>query len=380
MSGPLRKHHPLLKVVNHSVIDLPVPSNISVMWNFGSLLGLCLVSQILTGLFLAMHYTADVNLAFSSVAHICRDVNYGWLLRNLHANGASFMFICLYMHIGRGRYYGSYFYAETWNIGVKLLVLTMATAFLGYVLPWGQMSFWGATVITNLFSAIPYLGPDLVQWLWGGFSVDNATLTRFFAFHFFLPFMIAGVSVVHLLFLHQTGANNPTGVAGDVDKVPFHAYFSYKDVVGFVVLLAGLVFIALFSPNLLTDPENYIPANPLVTPVHIQPEWYFLFAYAILRSIPNKLGGDVALAMSIVVLFFMPFVHSSRQTSHNFRPLAQVLFWLMVVNVLLLTWLGGQPVEYPYIFLGQAASVICFVNILLFIPIVGYVENKLLFS
>nr|BAC75504.1 cytochrome b [Branchiostoma belcheri] len=380
MFSPLRKHHPLLKVVNHSLIDLPVPSNISAWWNFGSLLGLCLISQILTGLFLAMHYTADVNLAFSSVAHICRDVNYGWLLRNLHANGASFMFICLYLHIGRGLYYGSYFYMETWNIGVVLLLLTMGTAFLGYVLPWGQMSFWGATVITNLASAIPYLGSELVQWLWGGFSVDNATLTRFFAFHFFLPFMIAGLAIVHLLFLHQTGANNPTGLVGDIDKVPFHTYFSYKDVVGFILMLSGLMFIVLFSPNLLTDPENYIPANPLVTPVHIQPEWYFLFAYAILRSIPNKLGGVVALAMSIFVLFFMPFVHSSRQASHAFRPLSQMVFWLMVVNVILLTWLGGQPVEYPYIFLGQVASVVYFTSILLLVPIVGYVENKLMFN
>nr|BAV13819.1 cytochrome b [Epigonichthys maldivensis] len=380
MAGPMRKHHPLLKVVNHSFVDLPVPSNISVWWNFGSLLGLCLVSQILTGLFLAMHYTADVNLAFSSVAHICRDVNYGWLLRNLHANGASFMFICLYCHIGRGLYYGSYFNVEAWNIGVVLLIMTMGTAFLGYVLPWGQMSFRGATVITNLASAIPYLGPELVQWLWGGFSVDNATLTRFFAFHFCFPFLIAGLAIVHLLFLHQTGANNPTGLVGDTDKVPFHTYFSYKDVVGFVVLFTGLVMVALFFPNLLTDPENYIPANPLVTPVHIQPEWYFLFAYAILRSIPNKLGGVVALAMSIFVLFFIPLLHMSRQTSNNFRPLAQILFWVIVINVLLLTWLGGQPVEYPYIFLGQVASFFYFFNLLLLIPIVGLVENELLFK
>nr|YP_001434576.1 cytochrome b [Asymmetron inferum]BAF76607.1 cytochrome b apoenzyme [Asymmetron inferum] len=379
MTGPMRKHHPLLKVVNHSLIDLPVPANISIWWNFGSLLGLCLVIQIMTGLFLAMHYTADVNLAFSSVAHICRDVNYGWLLRNLHANGGSFMFICLYLHLGRGMYYGSYFFLETWNIGVILLIMTMATAFLGYVLPWGQMSFWGATVITNLFSAIPYLGPSLVEWLWGGFSVDNATLTRFFAFHFFLPFLISGLAIVHLMFLHQTGANNPTGLVGDVDKVPFHAYFSYKDVVGFVILLAGLIMIALFSPNLLTDPENYIPANPLVTPVHIQPEWYFLFAYAILRSVPNKLGGVVALAMSVIIFFFLPMLHLSNQTSHNFRPLSQILFWFMVINALLLTWLGGQPVEYPYIMLGQVTSFLYFFTLLFMGPAIGLLENKLLF-
>nr|UWV31434.1 cytochrome b [Oreochromis niloticus] len=270
----LRKTHPLLKIANDALVDLPAPSNISVWWNFGSLLGLCLAAQILTGLFLAMHYTSDIATAFSSVAHICRDVNYGWLIRNMHANGASFFFICIYLHIGRGLYYGSYLYKETWNIGVILLLLTMMTAFVGYVLPWGQMSFWGATVITNLLSAVPYIGNSLVQWIWGGFSVDNATLTRFFAFHFLLPFIIAAATMVHLIFLHETGSNNPTGLNSDADKISFHAYFSYKDLLGFAILLIALISLALFSPNLLGDPDNFTPANPLVTPPHIKPEWY----------------------------------------------------------------------------------------------------------
>nr|UWV31432.1 cytochrome b [Oreochromis niloticus] len=270
----LRKTHPLLKIANDALVDLPAPSNISVWWNFGSLLGLCLAAQILTGLFLAMHYTSDIATAFSSVAHICRDVNYGWLIRNMHANGASFFFICIYLHIGRGLYYGSYLYKETWNIGVILLLLTMMTAFVGYVLPWGQMSFWGATVITNLLSAVPYIGNSLVQWIWGGFSVDNATLTRFFAFHFLLPFIIAAATMVHLIFLHETGSNNPTGLNSDADKISFHPHFSYKDLLGFAILLIALISLALFSPNLLGDPDNFTPANPLVTPPHIKPEWY----------------------------------------------------------------------------------------------------------
>nr|BDA81284.1 cytochrome b [Rhinogobius similis] len=291
----LRKTHPLLKIANDALVDLPAPSNISAWWNFGSLLGLCLIAQIATGLFLAMHYTSDIATAFSSVAHICRDVNFGWLIRNMHANGASFFFICIYLHIGRGLYYGSYLYKETWNIGVILLLLVMMTAFVGYVLPWGQMSFWGATVITNLLSAVPYVGGTLVQWIWGGFSVDNATLTRFFAFHFLFPFVILAATVLHLLFLHETGSNNPAGLNSDADKIPFHPYFSYKDLLGFAIMLLALTSLALFSPNYLGDPDNFTPANPLVTPPHIKPEWYFLFAYAILRSIPNKLGGVLVL-------------------------------------------------------------------------------------
>nr|BAN08261.1 cytochrome b [Hynobius lichenatus]BAN08262.1 cytochrome b [Hynobius lichenatus]BAN08263.1 cytochrome b [Hynobius lichenatus] len=378
MAHPIRKTHPLIKIINGSFVDLPTPSNLSSLWNFGSLLGICLIAQIITGLFLAMHYTADTSSAFSSVAHICRDVNYGWLVRNTHANGASFFFICIYMHIGRGLYYGSYMYKETWNIGVILLFLVMATAFVGYVLPWGQMSFWGATVITNLLSAIPYMGDSLVQWIWGGFSVDKATLTRFFAFHFLFPFLIAGASIIHLLFLHETGSNNPTGIYSNMDKVPFHPYFSYKDAVGFLIMLTALLILSLLSPNLLGDPDNFTPANPLVTPPHIQPEWYFLFAYAILRSIPNKLGGVLALLASIVILMLIPMIHTSKQRSLMFRPMTQILFWLMVSNTLILTWIGGQPVEQPFIEIGQAASTLYFSLFLIIMPLTGWWENKLI--
>nr|AIY50969.1 cytochrome b [Noturus miurus]AIY50971.1 cytochrome b [Noturus miurus] len=373
-----RKTHPLFKITNNALIDLPAPSNISAWWNFGSLLLLCLITQILTGLFLAMHYTSDISTAFSSVAHICRDVNYGWLIRNLHANGASFFFICIYLHIGRGLYYGSYLYKETWNIGVILLLLVMMTAFVGYVLPWGQMSFWGATVITNLLSAVPYMGDALVQWIWGGFSVDNATLTRFFAFHFLLPFAIIAATLLHTLFLHETGSNNPTGLNSDADKISFHPYFSYKDLLGFVMLIVTLASLALFSPNLLGDPENFTPANPLVTPPHIKPEWYFLFAYAILRSIPNKLGGVLALLFSILVLMVIPLLHTSKQRGLTFRPASQLLFWALVADVAVLTWIGGMPVEHPFIIIGQIASVLYFSLFLIFNPLMGWLENKII--
>nr|AIG53007.1 cytochrome b [Ctenotus inornatus] len=378
MTHNLRKTHPILKIVNNSFIDLPSPSNISAWWNFGSLLGLCLIVQVLTGLFLAMHYTADISSAFSSVAHICRDVQYGWLIRNLHANGASMFFICLYLHIGRGLYYGSYMFKETWNIGVVLLLLVMATAFVGYVLPWGQMSFWGATVITNLLSAIPYIGTNLVEWIWGGFSVDNATLTRFFTFHFLLPFAIMGASMLHLLFLHETGSNNPTGLTSNTDKIPFHPYFSYKDLLGATLFLMVLLLLALFSPNLLGDPENFTPANPLVTPPHIKPEWYFLFAYAILRSIPNKLGGVLALLFSILILMLVPALHTSKQRGNAFRPFSQALFWALVSNIIILTWIGGQPVEDPFIIIGQIASTTYFIIFLIVMPAVAKMENLLM--
>nr|YP_009250797.1 cytochrome b [Namalycastis abiuma]AMY15503.1 cytochrome b [Namalycastis abiuma] len=356
----MRKTHPAIKIVNNSLIDLPAPNNLSIWWNFGSMLGLCLIIQIITGLFLAMHYTPHIELAFSSIAHIMRDVNYGWLLRFLHANGASWFFICVYLHVARGIYYGSYMYMETWNLGVILLVALMATAFVGYVLPWGQMSFWGATVITNLLSAIPYVGKMLVEWMWGGFAVDNATLNRFFAIHFLLPFIMAALSMLHLLFLHQTGSNNPLGINSNMMKIPFHIYYTTKDAVGFIILLASLVFISLFTPNLLGDPENFVPANPLVTPIHIKPEWYFLWAYAILRSIPNKLGGVVAMFAAILILFILPLIATHKAMGLVFYPTSQAMFWLLSADTLLLTWIGGCPVEPPYEMLGQICTFLYF--------------------
>jgi ubiquinol-cytochrome c reductase cytochrome b subunit len=360
MNKPLRLEHPLFKIINNALVDLPAPVNISAWWNFGSLLGLCLVIQIVTGLFLAIHYTADIEIAFNSVNHICRDVNYGWLLRTLHANGASFFFICIYLHVGRGIYYGSYVFIPTWFAGVILLFLVIGTAFIGYVLPWGQISFWGATVITNLLSAIPYLGTDLVQWLWGGFAVDNATLTRFFTFHFLLPFIIAAITIIHLLFLHQTGSNNPLGIDSNVDKIPFHPYFSYKDIFGFVLIVIILIILTLITPYGLGDPDNFIPANPLVTPPHIQPEWYFLFAYAILRAIPNKLGGVIALVFSIAILFILPFSNKRKFRGIQFYPINQILFWSITRIVILLTWIGARSVEDPYILTGQILTILYF--------------------
>lgn len=354
------KTHPVLRIVSGSLIELPTPTNISAMWNFGSLLGLCLIVQILTGLFLAIHFCADVTLAFERVSHICRDVNYGWVLRIFHANGARFFFICLYLHIGRGLYYGSYYFSHTWVVGVLILFAVMAAAFLGYVLPWGQISFWGATVITNLFSAIPYIGEELVKWIWGGFAVGNPTLTRFFSLHFLIPFVVAALSAVHLLFLHQTGRGNPLGVNSNFDKLRFHPYFSTKDLFGFFVIMFGLAYISLFFPWLLGDPENFIPANPLVTPVHIQPEWYFLIAYAILRSIPNKLGGVIALALSIAILIICPFLPKPKFRGLTFYPLRKFVFWAHINVVMLLTWIGARPVEDPYILVGQVLSVVYF--------------------
>nr|YP_009136908.1 cytochrome b [Aldrichina grahami]AKE32132.1 cytochrome b [Aldrichina grahami] len=377
MNKPLRIKHPIFSIANSALVDLPAPINISAWWNFGSLLFLCLMIQILTGLFLAMHYTADISLAFNSVNHICRDVNYGWLLRTMHANGASFFFICIYLHVGRGMYYGSYLFTPTWLVGVIILFLVMGTAFMGYVLPWGQMSFWGATVITNLLSAIPYLGIDLVQWVWGGFAVDNATLTRFFTFHFILPFIVLAATLIHILFLHETGSSNPMGLNSNIDKIPFHPYFTFKDIVGFIVMTMILILLVLINPYLLGDPDNFIPANPLVTPVHIQPEWYFLFAYAILRSIPNKLGGVIALVLSIAILAILPFYHLSKFRGIQFYPINQILFWMMVVTVILLTWIGARPVEEPYVLVGQILTVIYFAYFMFNPLIIKWWDNLL---
>nr|WVD57218.1 cytochrome b [Dermestes vorax] len=379
MKKQLKHLSPMTKIINSSLVDLPTPSNISAWWNFGSLLGLCLMIQIVTGLFLAMHYCPNIEMAFNSVAHICRDVNYGWMIRTLHANGASFFFICLYLHIGRGMYYSSYTLEMTWTIGVLILFMVMATAFLGYVLPWGQMSFWGATVITNLLSAIPYLGQSIVTWLWGGFAVDNATLNRFYTLHFLLPFIVSALVMIHLLFLHQTGSNNPLGMNSNIDKIPFHPYFSMKDSVGFILMISLLLILNLTNPYLLGDPDNFIPANPLITPIHIQPEWYFLFAYAILRSIPNKLGGVIALVMSIAILFILPITNKKKFLSNQFYPINKILFWMMVSIILLLTWIGARPVEDPYIFIGQTLTILYFLYYILN-PMFYLTWDKILFN
>ncbi|NP_696989.1 apocytochrome b (mitochondrion) [Monosiga brevicollis] len=373
------KTHPFISIVNNMLIQLPAPSNLSYMWGFGSLLGLCLIIQILTGIFLAMHYCANVDLAFASVEHIMRDVNAGWLLRYIHANGASMFFIMVYMHIARGLYYGSYTAPRIllWNIGIIILIVMMATAFIGYVLPWGQMSFWGATVITNFITAIPFIGKDIVEWVWGGFSVSNATLNRFFSLHYLLPFALAGLAVAHLIALHEHGSNNPIGVDSNIDKVPFHPYYSVKDVFGYVLFTIFFAFFIFFIPNYLGHSDNYIPANPLVTPQHIVPEWYFLFAYCILRAIPNKLLGVIALFASLVVLAVLPFTHTSKIRSMRFRPIAKVFFWFFVADFIILSYLGGQPAEDPYIIIGQLATVFYFSYFIIITPLIGILENKL---
>nr|YP_010567650.1 cytochrome b [Aulocera merlina]UZC53647.1 cytochrome b [Aulocera merlina] len=376
---PIRKTHPIIKIINGSLIDLPTPSNISSWWNFGSLLALCLMIQIITGLFLTMYYTANIEMAFFSVNYICRNVNYGWLIRTLHANGASFFFICIYFHIGRGIYYESFNLFYTWMVGVIILFLLMATAFMGYVLPWGQMSFWGATVITNLLSAIPYLGTLLVNWIWGGFAIDNATLTRFYTFHFLLPFIILMMVMIHLLFLHQTGSNNPLGINSNLDKIPFHPFFTFKDLIGFIILVLMLIFLTLTNPYLLGDPDNFLPANPLVTPIHIQPEWYFLFAYAILRSIPNKLGGVIALVSSILILIILPFTFNKKIQGIQFYPLNQILFWFMIATIILLTWIGARPVENLYVITSQLLTMFYF-SYFIINPILNKIWDNLIFN
>jgi len=373
---------PLLSVVNEHLVDYPTPSNLNYMWSFGSLAGICLLIQILSGIFLAMHYTPHVDLAFASVEHIMRDVEGGWFLRYVHANGASMFFIVVYLHILRGLYYGSYASPRelVWIVGVVILLLMIITAFIGYVLPWGQMSFWGATVITSLASAIPVVGDDITHWLWGGFSVDNATLNRFFSLHYLLPFLIAGASIVHIAALHQYGSNNPLGSYAAMDKVPFYPYFYVKDLLGWMVFALVFSAFVFFAPNDLGHPDNYIPANPMATPAHIVPEWYFLPVYAILRSIPNKLGGVAAIGLVFVCLFALPFLHTSPVRSSSFRPLFKKFYWLLVADCVLLGWIGMQPVEDPYVLVGQIASVFFFVFFLGIVPGLGKLEDALLRS
>nr|YP_010285486.1 cytochrome b [Basiprionota bisignata]UKS07048.1 cytochrome b [Basiprionota bisignata] len=368
----------ITKIMSKSLINLPTPSNITSLWNFGSILGLCLMIQILTGLFLTMHYCANIEMAFNSVSHICRNVNYGWLIRSIHANGASMFFICIYIHIARGMYFGSYKLKETWMIGVTILFMLMATAFLGYVLPWGQMSFWGATVITNLMSAIPYLGKTIVEWIWGGFSIDNATLTRFYSFHFILPFIIMSLVMIHLMYLHKSGSSNPLGVSFNIDKIPFHPFFSMKDIFGMFLVMTLLMIITLTNPYILSDPDNFTPANPMVTPIHIQPEWYFLFAYAILRAIPNKLGGVMALILSIAILYIYPFLSNNKFLSNQFYPLSKLIMWSILGLLLLLTWIGARPVESPFIMISQILTMIYF-SLMITQPFMNKIWDKVIF-
>nr|YP_009660498.1 apocytochrome b [Corallina chilensis]QCS25446.1 apocytochrome b [Corallina chilensis] len=371
---------PLISVVNNHLINYPTPINIHYAWNFGFLASMCLIIQILTGIFLAMHYTPQVDLAFASLEHIMRDVNYGWLLRYTHANGASMFFIVVYTHLFRGLYFGSYTKPRhlVWVTGVVILLLMILTAFIGYVLPWGQMSLWGATVITNLVSAVPIVGDSLVAWLWGGFSVDNATLNRFYSFHYLFPFVIAALSLVHLALLHQDGSGNPLGIESSVDKIVMYPYFIVKDFLGliiFAILFASFVY---FYPNTLGHPDNYIEANPMVTPAHIVPEWYFLPFYAILRSIPHKLGGVLAMVSAIAVLALLPWIHSTEVRSSRFRPLYRIFYYIIITCCLILGWIGGMPVEEPYVIIGQIASIYYFFYFLVILPFLGKLEKFLL--
>ena len=369
----------ILSVVDGHIIDYPAPINLSYAWSFGALAGICLGIQIVTGIFLAMHYTPHIDLAFSSVEHIMRDVNSGWLIRYMHANGASMFFIVVYCHIFRGLYYGSYMAPREhlWCSGVVIFLLMMATAFMGYVLPWGQMSFWGATVITNLFSAIPVAGPSIVEWLWGGFSVDNATLNRFFSLHFLMPFVIAGMVIAHIALLHRDGSNNPLGIDSSMDKIAFYPYYYVKDLFSVVVFVVFFSLFLFYYPNLLGHPDNYIPADPMSTPAHIVPEWYFLPFYAILRSIPDKLGGVAAMGGAIVILLFLPFINTSEVRSAAFRPLYRKLFWFIFADFLLLGWIGQEIVETPFIEIGQVGTVFYFLYFLVIIPALGILENRL---
>jgi len=373
----LVKRHPLLALANSFLIDSPAPSNLSYLWNFGSLLGTCLALQIITGVTLAMHYIGSVDLAFSSVEHIMRNVNSGWLIRYLHSNGAGFFFIFVYIHIAKALYYGSYRAPRVllWSIGVIIFLVMIITAFLGYVLPWGQMSYWGATVITNLLSAIPWVGTDLVEFIWGGFSVSNATLTRFFSLHFLLPFVLTALAFMHLIALHQNASNNPMGVSSKLDRVPFYPYYVFKDLVGLFAFFLILSIFVFFFPNAMGHPDNSIAANPMQTPISIVPEFYLLPFYAILRAIPSKLLGVVAMIASILILLLLPFLETSRVRSSAFRPFMRFFFWLFVANFLLLIWIGANHPEPPFIHLGQFCSAFYFAYFLIFVPLIGLIEN-----
>lgn len=362
----LRKRDKLVKLVRGSLVDLPSPSGLSYFWNYGSLLGVFLGVQILSGLFLSFHFRGRVEISFDRVIHIMRDVNYGWFLRIIHANGARIFFLLIYIHIGRGLYYGSYRFEKVWLRGVTILLLSIATAFLGYVLPWGQMSFWAATVITNLLSAIPYVGIILVEWIWGGFAVGNPTLTRFFSFHFILPFIILFFVILHLFFLHEKGSNNPTGLQRDCDKIIFHPYYRTKDIYGFILFFIFFLIICFIYPYIFIDVENFISSDPLVTPTHIQPEWYFLFAYRILRAVPRKIGGVIALVISVVILYFLPFFLIHRFRRNFFYYFIKYIFWIYFINWLLLTWIGACVVDLPFRDLGIYFSLIYFLIYFLF--------------
>lgn len=370
----------LSNTLNNHLIDYPTPLNLNYLYSFGSLSGIMLVIQIITGIFLAMYYTPHINFAFNSIEHIMRDINNGWLIRYIHANGASFFFIVVYIHIFRGLYYGSYITPKKllWCSGVIILIIMMATAFMGYVLPWGQMSFWGATVITNLFSAIPFIGNDIVNWLWGGFSVDNPTLNRFFSLHFTLPFILCGVIIIHLILLHQKGSNNPLGLISKTENISFYPYFYVKDLFSLIVLLLIFFIFIFYYPNILGHPDNYIEANSMKTPLHIVPEWYFLPFYAILRSIPNKIGGVIAMFFSLIVLLIIPFININEVRSTFFRPFFKILFWFFIVDFFLLGWIGKMPVEYPYINIGLIATSFYFLFFLIIVPFLNLFENFLM--
>ena len=375
------KSNSILKLVNSYVIDSPTPSNISYLWNFGSLLGFCLVIQIVTGVTLGMHYTPNVLEAFDSVEHIMRDVNNGWLLRYLHSNTASAFFFIVYLHIGRGIYYGSYKAPRTlvWIIGTVIFILMMATAFLGYVLPYGQMSLWGATVITNLMSAIPWVGQDIVEFIWGGFSVNNATLNRFFALHFVLPFVLAALALMHLIALHDSaGSGNPLGVSANYDRLPFAPYFIFKDLITIFIFITVLSIFVFFMPNILGDSENYVMANPMQTPPAIVPEWYLLPFYAILRSIPNKLLGVIAMFSAILALLSLPFTDLSKLRGIQFRPLSKIAFFIFVANFLILMQLGAKHVESPFIEFGQISTALYFAHFIVITPVITLLENSLI--